>query len=55
MLKLQVTYTTETEFKRLLYFLEMREAQYKVKPPENEPSRVTRGGNKIRWIDIKQI
>lgn len=55
MLKLQVTYTSEAEMNRFLYFLKMREVKYKVKPPENEASRTTRGGYKIRWIDIKSI
>ncbi len=55
MLSLQVTYKSEAELMDFIYVLKMRGAEYKVKPPESEDTKTTKGGNKIRWIDIRHI
>lgn len=55
MLKLQITYKSEAELMDFILMLKMRRSDFKVKPSENEESRTTRGGYKIRCIDIKHL
>lgn len=55
MLNLQITYKSEAELMDFILMLKMRRADFKVKPPEGEDSKTTRGGNKIRWIELKHL
>lgn len=52
-MKLQCTYTDEKDFKALLFLLSSRGYRVSVRPAQELPAKLTKGGNFLRWISLE--
>ena len=55
LIKLQISYTTEAEFNKFMEKIKFYGLSYKIKPPETSPGKVTKAGNIIRLVELKEI
>ena len=55
LIKLQISYTTESEFNKFMEKIKSYGLSDKIKRPETSPGEVTKAGNIIRWVELKEI